>query len=101
MDAEEAMINRLKQACGYEFTNKLHRMFTDISVSIDLNNKFNNHLKENDIEIGINLSIKILQAGAWPLGPTQAVIPFAVPQEFEKSIGMVRDLVMFFFFFFW
>lgn len=91
MDAEEAMINRLKQACGYEFTNKLHRMFTDISVSIDLNNKFNNHLKDNEIEIGINLSIKILQAGAWPLGPTQAVIPFAVPQEFEKSIGMFEE----------
>lgn len=33
MDSEEAMINRLKQACGYEFTNKLHRMFTDMSVS--------------------------------------------------------------------
>ena len=25
MDLEEAMINRLKQACGYEFTNKFHR----------------------------------------------------------------------------
>lgn len=30
MDAEESMINKLKQACGYEFTSKLHRMFTDI-----------------------------------------------------------------------
>ncbi|CAD6997776.1 unnamed protein product [Ceratitis capitata] len=88
MDAEEAMINRLKQACGYEFTNKLHRMFTDISLSVDLNNKFNNHLKHENIDLGINLSIKVLQAGAWPLGPTQVVIPFAVPQEFEKSIRM-------------
>ncbi|XP_011191438.1 cullin-2 [Zeugodacus cucurbitae] len=88
MDAEEAMINRLKQACGYEFTNKLHRMFTDISLSGDLNNKFNNHLKQENIDLGINLSIKVLQAGAWPLGPTQVVIPFAVPQEFEKSIRM-------------
>ncbi|XP_036321302.1 cullin-2 isoform X1 [Rhagoletis pomonella] len=88
MDAEEAMINRLKQACGYEFTNKLHRMFTDISLSVDLNNKFNNHLKQENIDLGINLSIKVLQAGAWPLGPTQVVIPFAVPQEFEKSIRM-------------
>lgn len=52
MDAEEAMINRLKQACGYEFTNKLHRMFTDISVSTDLNNKFNVYLKDSNIEIG-------------------------------------------------
>merc|ERR1711981_100170 len=32
MDLEEAMINRLKQACGFEFTNKFHRMFTDISL---------------------------------------------------------------------
>lgn len=39
---------------------------------------------------GINLSIKVLQAGAWPLGPTQVVIPFAVPQEFEKAIRMVN-----------
>ncbi|KAM7350899.1 cullin 2 [Cochliomyia hominivorax] len=88
MDAEEAMINRLKQACGYEFTNKLHRMFTDISLSADLNNKFNNYLKQENIDLGINLSIKVLQAGAWPLGPTQVVIPFAVPQEFEKAIRM-------------
>lgn len=91
MEAEEAMINRLKQACGYEFTNKLHRMFTDISLSADLNNKFNSHLKDENIEIGINLSIKVLQAGAWPLGPTQAAIPFAVPQEFEKSIRMFEN----------
>jgi cullin 2 len=68
-------------------------MFTDISVSADLNNKFNTYLKERDIEIGINLSIKILQAGAWPLGPTQVSIPFAVPQEFEKSINMVMQNV--------
>lgn len=66
-------------------------MFTDISVSADLNNKFNNHLKETNQELGINLSIKVLQAGAWPLGPTQTVIPFAVPQEFEKSIRLVRE----------
>lgn len=107
--------NTFQQACGYEFTNKLHRMFTDISVSTDLNNKFNSYLKETCGEIGkklessvkvrqlvhciivkwfsfpgVNLSIKVLQAGAWPLGPTQVVIPFSIPQEFERSIRMVR-----------
>lgn len=37
---------------------------------------------------GINLSIKVLQAGAWPLGPNNAntTIPFAIPHEFEKAI---------------
>uniref|UniRef100_A0A1B6HVB3 Cullin-2 n=1 Tax=Homalodisca liturata TaxID=320908 RepID=A0A1B6HVB3_9HEMI len=85
MDAEEAMINRLKQACGYEFTNKLHRMFTDISVSTDLNNKFSAFLKKDSYDLGINFSIYVLQAGAWPLGQT-TLTSFAVPQELEKSV---------------
>lgn len=88
MYAEEAMINRLKQACGYEFTSKLHRMFTDISISGDLNSKFDAFLKEDNIDLGINFSIYVLQAGAWPL--SQAVVtPFALPQQLEKSVRMV------------
>lgn len=87
MDAEEAMINRLKQACGYEFTNKLHRMFTDMNVSADLINKFNSFLKEGTIELGINFGIYVLQAGAWPLGQSN-LTPFAIPQELEKSVQM-------------
>lgn len=51
MDLEEAMINRLKQACGYEFTNKFHRMFTDISVAEDLNSKFTDYLNENSLNV--------------------------------------------------
>lgn len=50
-----------QQACGYEFTNKLHRMFTDISVSTDLNNKFNAFLRKDNIDLGINFSIYVLQ----------------------------------------
>lgn len=65
-------------------------MYTDITLSSDLNNKFNNYLKDKQLEIGINLAIKILQAGAWPL-PAQTAIPFAVPQEFEKPIRMFEN----------
>uniref|UniRef100_A0A8D2NHU4 Cullin 2 n=1 Tax=Zonotrichia albicollis TaxID=44394 RepID=A0A8D2NHU4_ZONAL len=89
MDSEEAMINKLKQACGYEFTSKLHRMYTDMSVSADLNNKFNNFIKNQDtiIDLGISFQIYVLQAGAWPL--TQAPSStFAIPQELEKSVQM-------------
>uniref|UniRef100_A0A8B9SXV4 Cullin 2 n=1 Tax=Anas platyrhynchos TaxID=8839 RepID=A0A8B9SXV4_ANAPL len=86
---KEAMINKLKQACGYEFTSKLHRMYTDMSVSADLNNKFNNFIKNQDtiIDLGISFQIYVLQAGAWPL--TQAPSStFAIPQELEKSVQM-------------
>ncbi|XP_074658807.1 cullin-2-like [Tubulanus polymorphus] len=87
MDAEEAMINRLKQACGYEFTNKLHRMFTDMNISSDLNNKFNEYLKKDSgRDLGVNFSILVLQAGAWPIG--QSNLPtFSIPQELEKSVN--------------
>lgn len=40
MDLEEAMINKMKEACGYEFTSKLSRMFTDINVSQGLSKRF-------------------------------------------------------------
>jgi cullin 1 len=39
-DAEASMISKLKEACGYEYTNKLQRMFTDMSISKDLNTGF-------------------------------------------------------------
>uniref|UniRef100_G1Q7G7 Cullin-2 n=1 Tax=Myotis lucifugus TaxID=59463 RepID=G1Q7G7_MYOLU len=89
MDSEEAMISKLKQACGYEFTSKLHRMYTDMSVSADLNNKFNNFIKNQDtvIDLGISFQTYVLQAGAWPL--TQAPSStFAIPQELGKSVQM-------------
>lgn len=39
-DAEEAMINKLKDVCGFEFTSKLQRMFQDVHLSKDLNDQF-------------------------------------------------------------
>merc|ERR1712013_965923 len=61
MDMEEAMINRLKQACGYEFTSKFHRMFTDILTAEDLNSKFTTFLSNAGTDVGINYFIRFLQ----------------------------------------
>ncbi|XP_072027035.1 cullin-2-like [Amphiura filiformis] len=87
MDAEELMINKLKQACGYEFTNKLHRMFTDMGVSDDLNSKFGTYCNDRQTQLGISFSIYVLTTGSWPLGQS-ALTPFAIPQELEKSVRM-------------
>lgn len=53
------MINRLKAACGYEFTNKLHRMFTDVAVSADLNAKFQQHLRDNNLSTNTGFFIQV------------------------------------------
>lgn len=89
MDAEENLINRLKQTCGYEFTNKLHKMFSDMNINVDLNNKFSASLKEGGapVDLGVNFSMLVLQAGAWPIN--QGNLPtFAIPQELERSVQM-------------
>jgi len=87
MDTEEAMINRLKQACGYEFTSKFHRMFTDITLADDLNNKFSNFLSKSNTDVGLNSVIRVLQQGAWPI-PNTSSIQIAIPLQLEKTVQM-------------
>lgn len=60
-----------------------------MSVSTDLNAKFQMHLKQENADLGVNFSVYVLQAGAWPLGQA-AVTPFAVPHQLEKSVQMVH-----------
>lgn len=63
-------------------------MFTDISLSEDLNEKFNNHCRDENKELGVDFSILILQAGAWPISQTN-LPSFSLPQELEKSVRIV------------
>jgi len=51
----------MQQACGYEFTNKLHRMFTDVNLSNDLNGKFAEYVKSDGTDLGLTFSIMVLQ----------------------------------------
>ncbi|XP_059479190.1 cullin-2 [Neocloeon triangulifer] len=85
MDLEEGMINRLKQACGYEFTSKLHRMFTDINVSSDLNAQFNDSLQKDGYELGIGFSVNVLQTAAWPISNINST-PITLPSELENAV---------------
>ena len=50
----------LQHACGYEYTNRLHRMFTDMSISSDLNNSFTDFLSSSKTNLGINFSLLVL-----------------------------------------
>ncbi|KAJ7788438.1 Cullin family-domain-containing protein [Mycena olivaceomarginata] len=46
-EAEASMISKLKEACGFEYTNKLQRMFTDMSLSKDLTDSFKERMAQN------------------------------------------------------
>ncbi|VEN56427.1 unnamed protein product [Callosobruchus maculatus] len=82
-DAEASMISKLKQACGFEYTSKLQRMFQDIGVSKDLNEQFRNHLLKSNDSLGIDFSIQVLSSGSWPF---QQSFTFGLPSELERSV---------------
>ncbi|KAM5158283.1 cullin-1 [Mantella aurantiaca] len=81
-DAEASMISKLKQACGFEYTSKLQRMFQDIGVSKDLNEQFKKHLTNSE-PLDLDFSIQVLSSGSWPF---QQFCTFALPSEFQMAI---------------
>ena len=102
-EAEASMISKLKEACGFEYTNKLQRMFTgtrirlathtstdtlsDMSLSKDLTDSFKermiqNHPDDQDITFGI----MVLGTNFWPLNPPthNFVIPTEIATTYDR-----------------
>lgn len=85
-DAETSMISKLKEQCGYEYTNKLQRMFQDMQISKDLNSGFKEFeagLVEPGDEKQVDASYSILGTGFWPLNPPNT--DFTPPAEISKA----------------
>jgi len=82
-DAEASMISKLKQACGFEYTSKLQRMFQDIGVSKDLNEQFRKHLQNSNEPLDIDFQIQVLSSGSWPF---QRSCVFSLPTELERCV---------------
>ena len=78
-EAEASMISKLKEACGFEYTNKLQRMFTDMSLSKDLTDNFKERMQQNHDDMDINFSIMVLGTNFWPLNPPTH--DFIIPQD--------------------
>eukprot|EP01121_Diplochlamys_sp_Union-15-3_P009627 TRINITY_DN2624_c0_g3_i1.p1 TRINITY_DN2624_c0_g3~~TRINITY_DN2624_c0_g3_i1.p1 ORF type:complete len:772 (-),score=134.47 TRINITY_DN2624_c0_g3_i1:29-2344(-) len=77
---EGQMISRLKQNCGYEYTSKLARMFNDMSLSRELQERFKNSLGSKDV--AVDFSVLVLATGSWPLQPPST--NFLIPKELQQ-----------------
>ncbi|KAJ3207046.1 hypothetical protein HDU82_004104 [Entophlyctis luteolus] len=83
-DAEASMISKLKEACGFEYTSKLQRMFTDMSLSKDLNDSFKEQMtKVHDKEDLLDFSIYVLNTASWPLQASAS--GFNIPEDLVKT----------------
>ncbi|KAF9057518.1 Cullin [Panaeolus papilionaceus] len=82
-EAEASMISKLKEACGFEYTNKLQRMFTDMSLSKDLTDSFKDRMAQNHDDMDITFSIMVLGTNFWPLNPPAH--DFNIPAEILQT----------------
>ncbi|TDL23149.1 Cullin-domain-containing protein [Rickenella mellea] len=79
-ESEASMISKLKEACGFEYTNKLQRMFTDMSLSKDLTDQFKERMAQAHPEDSdLSFSIMVLGTNFWPLNAPNN--DFVIPKE--------------------
>ena len=95
-DAETSMISKLKDASGFEYTNKLQRMFQDMQTSKDLNSSFEEwqaaNLDADDRKSIIDSYYQILGTGFWPLQPSTT--PFAPPPEIVRTYERFQNFYL-------
>ncbi|KAK3358620.1 Cullin [Lasiosphaeria ovina] len=91
-DAETSMISKLKEACGFEYTNKLQRMFQDMQISKDLNTGFKEHVQSLGVK-GLDSSYSILGTGFWPLTPPGTTFnpPEDIMADYERFSRYYRN----------
>eukprot|EP00003_Mantamonas_plastica_P005009 TRINITY_DN1401_c0_g1_i3.p1 TRINITY_DN1401_c0_g1~~TRINITY_DN1401_c0_g1_i3.p1 ORF type:complete len:287 (+),score=82.53 TRINITY_DN1401_c0_g1_i3:296-1156(+) len=71
---------------GYEYTSKLQRMFTDVSISTDLNEAFQS---SNSQDMGADFHALVLTTGSWPFSvPKTNFIP---PLDLKYSCDIFEE----------
>ncbi|CAJ0957719.1 unnamed protein product, partial [Mesorhabditis belari] len=82
--AESQMISKLKQMCGFEYTSKLQRMFTDTELSKNITENFRKNCQEKDIALGLDFTIMVLGYSSWPSMPQlQMQMPLKLSETIE------------------
>ncbi|VDO81725.1 unnamed protein product [Heligmosomoides polygyrus] len=82
-EAEVGLINKLKQMCGFEYTNRLSKMINDTQISKDSSIEFRDYLANRNIDLGIDFNMLILSSGSWPALPT---LKMHLPQKLNFAI---------------
>ncbi len=93
---EKFVLSKLKVESGYQWTNKIERMFTDIQSSKDSRE----HIR---VVNGIEFKVHVLTQGIWPLHQSQChlhvdLIPLVdsftrsfISKEYTKKLGWIYD----------
>jgi hypothetical protein len=64
-EAERVLLLKLKEECGFAFTQRLEVMYKDIKMSDELSKDFQNTQAYNNI-LPLEIHVKVLTTGHWP-----------------------------------
>ncbi|EFX65405.1 hypothetical protein DAPPUDRAFT_333213 [Daphnia pulex] len=81
-EGEEALLDKLKLACGNHLGTKIRQMLADSTFSFDLTKKLKEMTKIDSESFQV-FSVHVLRSRTWPI--EQSTSSFAVPRELEKS----------------
>ena len=85
-DAERSMLAKLKSECGSSFTHNLEQMFKDQELARDEMRSYKEWLEGTGRNKGgVDLTVNILSAAAWPTFPDVRVL---LPKEVLEQISL-------------
>lgn len=88
--SEKAMIAKLKNECGYQWTNRLEGMFKDIQLSKDLMQKFKKWF-DTEKNLGLTFEANVCTTGYWP---SSKVVPYKMPTDLESVCQKFRTFYL-------
>lgn len=77
--AETTFVVKLKEECGFQFTQRLEVMYKDMKMSEDLSSEFLNQPSANALDL--NFSVKVLTSGHWPNHLKDTNLAITLPKQ--------------------
>ncbi|KAL3309966.1 Cullin-1, partial [Cichlidogyrus casuarinus] len=88
-ELESAMISKLKESQGFEYTNNLQRLFCEVNYSKELKTRFLDSLKTDHPEgSSFDFGVTVLASIAWPFNLQAS---FNIPPELEHCYNQFSN----------
>lgn len=87
-DHERAILARLKQQCGAQFTSKMEGMVTDLQLARDKQQQFEEWRTNQNKSLKIDLIVTVLTTGFWP---SYKATDLALPQEMVDGVEQFKE----------
>ncbi|KAH0730543.1 hypothetical protein KY289_001731 [Solanum tuberosum] len=86
---ERSVLRKLKQQCGGQFTSKMERMVTDLTLARENQGNFEEYLSNNPIaNLGIDLTVTVLTTGFWP---SYKSFDLNLPAEMVRCVEVFKE----------